>query len=94
VVATPPSAVSLKSVKRNAMGASQAFISADMALAGIRSVIPPDEVVEAMYKVSQMSPITFFKVIASAFAAISGVPPLAVTKAAADMALAEPTSVV
>ncbi len=32
-------------LNENAMGASQAFISADMALAGIRGVIPPDEVV-------------------------------------------------
>lgn len=48
--------VEVPCVKRNAMGASQAFISADMALAGIRSVIPPDEVVEAMYKVGRAMP--------------------------------------
>ncbi len=37
--------VEVPCVKRNALGSSQAFISADMALAGIESVIPPDEVV-------------------------------------------------
>ncbi len=35
-------------VKRNAMGASYAFIAADMALAGIESKIPVDEVIDAM----------------------------------------------
>lgn len=50
--------VEVPCVKRNALGSSQAFISADMALAGIKSVIPPDEVVEAMYRVGrQMSSI-------------------------------------
>jgi len=43
--------------KRNALGAANALISADMALAGIISIIPFDEVVEAMYKVGKaMSP--------------------------------------
>lgn len=50
--------VEVPCVKRNALGASQAYISADMALAGITSVIPPDEVVIAMGKVGmQMSSI-------------------------------------
>ncbi len=43
-------------VKRNAIGAANAYISADMALAGIQSIIPFDEVVEAMYKVGQSIP--------------------------------------
>lgn len=51
--------VEVPCVKRNAMGSSQAFISADMALAGIRSVIPPDEVIEAMYKVGRAMPSIF-----------------------------------
>lgn len=43
--------------KRNAIGAANALISADLALAGVKSVIPFDEVVEAMYKVGKlMSP--------------------------------------
>lgn len=43
--------------KRNALGAANALISADMALAGIISIIPFDEVVDAMYKVGKaMSP--------------------------------------
>jgi len=51
--------VEVPCVKRNALGASQAYISADMALAGIRSVIPPDEVVEAMYRVGLQMPSSF-----------------------------------
>lgn len=51
--------VEVPCVKRNALGASQAYISADMALAGIRSVIPPDEVVIAMGKVGRQMPSIF-----------------------------------
>ncbi len=51
--------VEVPCVKRNALGSSQAFISADMALAGIESVIPPDEVVVAMYQVGRQMPSMF-----------------------------------
>ncbi|MFD1429402.1 L-serine ammonia-lyase, iron-sulfur-dependent, subunit alpha [Lacticaseibacillus mingshuiensis] len=51
--------VEVPCVKRNAMGASQALVSADMALAGIRSVIPPDEVITAMYQVGRQMPQIF-----------------------------------
>lgn len=51
--------VEVPCVKRNALGSSQAFISADMALAGIRSVIPPDEVIAAMYQVGRQLPQIF-----------------------------------
>ncbi len=44
--------------KRNASGVVNAMISADMALAGMVSVIPFDEVVEAMYKVGLSLPST------------------------------------
>ncbi len=37
--------------KRNASGAVNAMLSADLALAGIESIVPFDEVVEAMYDV-------------------------------------------
>jgi L-serine dehydratase len=40
--------VEVPCVKRNVVGAVNALTSADMALAGIRSVIPPDEVIDAM----------------------------------------------
>ena len=44
-------------VKRNAIGAANAVLSCDLALAGIRSLIPFDEVVEAMRSVgTQMHP--------------------------------------
>lgn len=43
--------------KRNGSGAVIALMSADMALAGIKSFIPFDEVVEAMYRIGRlMSP--------------------------------------
>lgn len=51
--------VEVPCVKRNALGASQAFVSADMALAGIKSVIPVDEVIEAMNQVGQKMPAAF-----------------------------------
>jgi L-serine dehydratase len=44
--------------KRNASGAVNALISADMALAGIESAIPFDEVVDAMYSVGKSLPVT------------------------------------
>lgn len=43
--------VEVPCVKRNAAGAMIAMSSADMALAGIRSAVPPDEVVLAMREV-------------------------------------------
>lgn len=43
-------------LKRNALGAANALICADMALADIKSIIPFDEVVEAMYKVGKALP--------------------------------------
>lgn len=42
--------------KRNAMGASNALISAEMTLCGISHLIPFDETVEAMYKVGRSMP--------------------------------------
>lgn len=51
--------VEVPCVKRNALGASQAMISADMALAGITSAIPTDEVIAAMYKVGIQMPTIF-----------------------------------
>ncbi|KGA97733.1 serine dehydratase subunit alpha [Alkalihalobacillus alcalophilus ATCC 27647 = CGMCC 1.3604] len=50
--------VEVPCVKRNAMGASNAIVAADMALAGITSRIPCDEVIDAMYKIGQTMPET------------------------------------
>ncbi len=44
--------------KRNATGVVNAMACADMALAGIKSVIPFDEVVDAMYKIGKALPTT------------------------------------
>lgn len=45
--------------KRNALGVANAMVSADMALAGIQSIIPFDEVVEAMLRVGKAMPLAF-----------------------------------
>ena len=43
--------VEVPCVKRNGMFASIAVTAADMAMGGIRSFIPPDEVIDAMYQI-------------------------------------------
>ncbi|KAB2337756.1 L-serine ammonia-lyase, iron-sulfur-dependent, subunit alpha [Cytobacillus depressus] len=48
--------VEVPCVKRNAMGASNAMTAADMALAGIKSRIPCDEVIQAMFLIGQSMP--------------------------------------
>lgn len=48
--------VEVPCVKRNAMGAANAMVAADMALAGIKSRIPCDEVIEAMFRIGQTMP--------------------------------------
>lgn len=51
--------VEVPCVKRNALGSSFALIAADMALAGIHSQIPVDEVIDAMYQVGVALPTAF-----------------------------------
>lgn len=41
---------------RNASGLVNAFVSADLAVAGIESLVPFDQVVDAMYRVGKMMP--------------------------------------
>jgi len=48
--------VQIPCAQRNASQAVNALISADMALAGMTSIIPTDEVIEAMYQVGKMLP--------------------------------------
>lgn len=48
--------VEVPCVKRNAFGAAHALLAADMALAGIASVIPADEVIDAMYQIGLALP--------------------------------------
>ncbi|WP_195574235.1 L-serine ammonia-lyase, iron-sulfur-dependent, subunit alpha [Paenibacillus sp. 1001270B_150601_E10] len=48
--------VEVPCVKRNAMGAAVAMVAADMALAGVTSKIPCDEVIEAMFKIGLSMP--------------------------------------
>ena len=49
--------VQIPCAQRNASQAVNAIISADMVLAGMQSIIPADEVIEAMYKVGKMLPM-------------------------------------
>ncbi|MBP2664582.1 MAG: L-serine dehydratase [Firmicutes bacterium] len=48
--------VEVPCVKRNAFGAVQALVAAELALAGIKSVIPPDEVITAAYEIGSLMP--------------------------------------
>ena len=48
--------VEVPCVKRNAAGSSLAIVSADLALAGVTSKIPCDEVIGAMYRIGKQMP--------------------------------------
>ena len=49
--------VEVPCVKRNAVFAVEALAAAEMALAGIKSVIPPDEVIAAMAEIGRLMPV-------------------------------------
>ncbi|WP_182186395.1 L-serine ammonia-lyase, iron-sulfur-dependent, subunit alpha [Pectinatus frisingensis] len=49
--------VEVPCVKRNGFYAVHALTAAEMAMAGVKSVIPPDEVVTAMYEIGRMIPV-------------------------------------
>jgi L-serine dehydratase len=46
--------VEVPCVKRNAAGVAQCFVAIDLAMAGVESVIPPDEVIDAMAHIGKM----------------------------------------
>jgi L-serine dehydratase len=48
--------VEVPCVKRNGFSATAAFTAAEMALSGVRSVVPPDEVIEAMRDTGRRMP--------------------------------------
>lgn len=48
--------VEIPCAKRNAIGVVNAFLCADLALAGIKCIIPFDEVIEAMYNIGKSLP--------------------------------------
>lgn len=50
--------VEVPCVKRNVVGSVNAIAYADMAIAGVRSQIPPDEVIDAMREVGEQLPRT------------------------------------
>ena len=51
--------VEVPCVKRNVIGAVNAITAADMALAGIKSQIPVDEVIDALGEVGRRLPVEF-----------------------------------
>lgn len=51
--------VEVPCAKRNAICAGHAIMAADMALAGVRSFVPVDEVIDVMVGVSRLMPIEF-----------------------------------
>ena len=48
--------VEVPCIKRNVSGAVNAIISSQMAIAGIRSRIPPDEVIDSMRRIGNLLP--------------------------------------
>jgi L-serine dehydratase len=48
--------VEVPCVKRNAFYAAHAMVAADMAMAGVESIIPADEVIDAMYQIGRAIP--------------------------------------
>ncbi|WP_422486137.1 L-serine ammonia-lyase, iron-sulfur-dependent, subunit alpha [Gudongella sp. DL1XJH-153] len=50
--------VEVPCIKRNAAGASNAIMAAEMALAGIETKVPWDEVISAMYNIGLAMPVT------------------------------------
>lgn len=48
--------VEVPCIKRNILGAVNALTSADVALAGVKSAIPPDEVIDTMRSIGSMLP--------------------------------------
>src|SRR5690606_17167775 len=48
--------VEIPCIVRNGLGAVNALAAADMALAGVRSVIPSDEVIQVMLEVGSVMP--------------------------------------
>ncbi len=60
--------VEVPCVKRNVIGALNAVSSADMALAGIESIIPVDEVIDAMAEVGRRMPVDYKETATGALA--------------------------
>jgi L-serine dehydratase len=50
--------VELPCIVRNGLHAVTAMAAADMALAGVKSIIPPDEVIQAMYTIGNELPLS------------------------------------
>lgn len=57
LICDPIGCTEVPCIKRNGIGVANAFTGADMALAGIESFIPPDEVIKAFVKVQRLLPV-------------------------------------
>lgn len=53
--------VEVPCVKRNGFHAVHALVAVEMAMMGIRSVIPPDDVIDAMGRIGRLMPVSFVK---------------------------------
>ena len=49
--------VEVPCIKRNVIGVANSFAVADMALVGIKSIIPPDEVIDALRNIQTLMPM-------------------------------------
>lgn len=50
--------VEVPCVKRNGFHAVHALVAVEMAMMGIRSVIPPDDVIDAMGRIGRLMPVS------------------------------------
>ena len=60
--------VEVPCIKRNAAGAANAIVAAELALAGVESIIPADEVIEAMKAVGEALPASLKETAAGGLA--------------------------
>ncbi|NLK08869.1 MAG: L-serine ammonia-lyase, iron-sulfur-dependent, subunit alpha, partial [Firmicutes bacterium] len=61
--------VEIPCIKRNAMGTANAFVAAELALAGIESAIPADEVIQTMAAIGMQMPASLKETAAGGLAA-------------------------
>lgn len=61
--------VEVPCIERNAIGTANAIVAADMALAGVASKIPCDEVIGAMYRIGKQMPSSLLEIAEGGLAA-------------------------
>lgn len=83
--------VEVPCVKRNAIGATNALMAADMALAGITNAIPADDVIEAMRTIGERMPRELRETGLGGLAATKSGVAIAMKIFGRDMSIVEPT---